>query len=104
MYESLKEMCFIPVSIYSYQSTNAAGDDIYSSGSVSNGYIVEEMKLIKDKRGNDYISATRIYFPATVNIVDKDLVSYNGSRREIKKLDTYYDGFLKEASIRVVYL
>lgn len=106
MYESLLEWCRFPVNIHYHNGHTIAGDDTHAAPVSKNGYRVDEMRVIQDKTGNQYVSYTHVYFPQTVDVSEDDQISFpdNVAPRDIKKVSGFYDGTLGALSLRVIYL
>lgn len=106
MYSSVLEWCVFPVTIYPRTGTTAGGDAIYGDEQTANGYIAEVIEVITDKTGTEYVSNSRVYFPASVAISAKDKIQVHADedKREIRLHRRYYDGNTQQASIQVVYL
>ncbi len=106
MYDSLLDWCTAAVSIVSAGSKNAAGDTIYGEPVVHNCYRADMLTVITDKTGKEVVSATQIYFPPSVAVVDTDMIvlPLDSKKREIKSVGSFIDGSTGAVSIKVVYL
>jgi hypothetical protein len=106
MFESLQEWCRFPVNVYRKTGMAASGDASYASAASINGYRVDEMRVITDKTGKEYVSHTHVYFPPSANVTADDMISFpdDTKKREIRKLGGFSDGNTGVLDIIVVYL
>lgn len=106
MFESLLEWCTASVSIKKPGKRKASGDVEYSDPVAYNCYRADQVLVITDKTGKEYVSGTQIYFPPEVPIAEEDMIvlPVDSKPREVRKIGGFLDGNTGETSIRVVYL
>lgn len=106
MFEALRAWCQFPIKIHTYTGPTAAGDQGHASPVTHNGYRVDLMEEITDKFGEQYVSATRVYFPEEVSVTQDDLISFEHSeaKYEIRRIGGFYDGNTGKLDISVIYL
>lgn len=109
MYASLKEWVRFPFTFRRIQGRTASGDKKYSEPTEALCYRVDETEVITDKRGDEYVSRSRLYVDATTEISVDDFVTLttlgeNIIDKEVRKIGAFYDGNEGEKSISVVYL
>ena len=106
MYNSLLEWCRFPVEVHHRSGFDVSGEAKYDKMVIYKGYRVDEMQVITDKTGKEYVSRMKIYFPPSVDVSEDDKISFKEApeKREIRKLGGFSDGNTGQLSIIVVYL
>lgn len=109
MYQSLEEWVKFPFTFRRIQGKTASGDKKYSEPTEALCYRVDETELITNKRGDEYVSRSKLYIPATTEISVDDFVTLTtfGDAiidKEVQRIAAFYDGNEGEKSISVVYL
>lgn len=106
MYKSLLSWCTHPIFIQRLTGRTVSGDKKAVQEIATSGYITEEVVIITDKAGNEYVSRTQLYVIPDQQILLSDFVSYETPKvfREVKKVSKYRDGGDQTISLQVVYL
>lgn len=105
MFESLLSWCTNSVSVSKAGVKKASGDQEFGTPVVYSCYIADQITVITDKLGKEYVSGTQIYFPPTVPVTEADRILLADAKpREVRKIGGFYDGNTGALSIRVVYL
>lgn len=109
MYDSLKEWVRFPFTFRRIEGKTAAGDKKFSAATEALCYRADNIEVITDKYGEEYVSRSQLYVPKDVEISVDDLVTLNmaGDKlmdKEIHKISGYFDGNEGQLSIQVIYL
>lgn len=109
MYDSLKEWVRFPFTYRRIEGKTAAGDKKYSDPVEALCYRVDNVEVITDKHGEEYVSRSQLYVPQSVEITVDDFVTLTtiGEKfmdKEIHKIAGYFDGNEGQLSIQVIYL
>ena len=106
MFESLLAWCTASVSIRKSGTRKASGDVTPGKTATYSCYRADQIQVITDKTGKEYVSGTQIYLPPEVLVTLDDMITLptDSKPREIRKIGGYLDGNTGDASINVVYL
>jgi hypothetical protein len=103
MYDSLKDYLNVPFSYQPYISKSGTGVKQYGDAIYKKCYPVSEVKVVKNDKGEEVVSTTRLYLDMDIVIGSLDLVLFEGKKQSILSIGTFYEGD-GSISLRVVYL
>lgn len=106
MYDSLTDWCKSPITVKPFKGITGTGDTEYADPIIYSGYRVDSFEKITDKLGNEYVSRTQIYLESDAVLTESDMIGFPDTAEmyEIRKLNSYYEGYTGIRSIWVVYL
>jgi len=105
MFSSLVHWCNMPFTIERGSGMSAAGDKLNSESIMSEAYIVDNITLITDKTGKEYVSKTQLYLPPEkATVTEDDKIKHKGVTYEIRRLLEFNNWRTGAVDLQVIYL
>lgn len=108
MFESLKQWCRFPFLLYHHDGSDKAGDAKWKVEEAK-GYRVDDVVQLVDENNNSFMSQSRVYVDADLNITatTDDMLAFPEEptkRYKIRKVGAFFDGNTGEKSVSIFYL
>lgn len=102
MYKSVKAWLNIQFTLHSFVKRDGTGKATYTDED-QKCYAEGKVVVVTSKTGQEQTSTAQLYVDGSLAITDFDEVTFEGRRRPIVTINTFYDGNGKP-DIKVVYL